>query len=181
VIEALTGTVEFAGNYSATAPSAELDLVLAGASPGTQFTRLTANGNLPLDGSLKVTLAGGFTPTNGQSFAIVGYGSRTGQFSSQQLPPLPPGSVWLVDYGANAVTLRVQPATGITNLLKTAGGSFVFDLAGPAATRCVILASTNLADWTPIFTNQPFNGSLHFDDPAAAGMPRRFYRIVMEP
>jgi hypothetical protein len=44
----------------------------------------------------------------------------------------------------------------------------------------VILVSTNLADWVPIFTNPPVTGSLLFLDPAATNQPTRFYRAVEE-
>ena len=42
----------------------------------------------------------------------------------------------------------------------------------------VIMASTNLIDWVPIFTNAPVTGSLLYCDPEATTQPRRFYRAV---
>ncbi|HWX21048.1 MAG TPA: TIGR03790 family protein [Candidatus Binatia bacterium] len=41
----------------------------------------------------------------------------------------------------------------------------------------VILASTDLANWQPIFTNL-LGGEMDFVDSAAAGFPRRFYRVA---
>jgi hypothetical protein len=42
----------------------------------------------------------------------------------------------------------------------------------------IILASTNLVDWVPVFTNPPVTGSLLFLDPEATNQSCRFYRAV---
>ena len=42
----------------------------------------------------------------------------------------------------------------------------------------VIMASTNLVDWFPIFTNAPVTGSLLYCDPEATNQPLRFYKAV---
>jgi len=42
----------------------------------------------------------------------------------------------------------------------------------------IIFASTNLEDWTPIFTNPPVLGTLKFRDPEAKNILSRFYRAV---
>lgn len=42
----------------------------------------------------------------------------------------------------------------------------------------VILASTNLANWEPIFTNVPYLGSVQYTDTAADQLGRRYYRAV---
>jgi hypothetical protein len=40
--------------------------------------------------------------------------------------------------------------------------------------------STDLANWTPVCTNQVIQGAIYFVDPEAQEMPRRFYRAVRE-
>ena len=42
----------------------------------------------------------------------------------------------------------------------------------------VIYASSNLRDWSPIFTNPPVIGSVDFVDPAGLSFPERFYRAA---
>lgn len=42
----------------------------------------------------------------------------------------------------------------------------------------IILTSTNLTDWFPIYTNPPLTGTLQFLDPDATNQPARFYRAV---
>src|ERR1035438_5467579 len=88
-----------------------------------------------------------------QSFAVVTYGSESGQFASQQLPALPSGLAWQIAYGATAVTLNVVRATIITDAIRLANGHFQFSLSGPSATSTLVQASTNLVDWTSLQTN----------------------------
>ena len=65
-------------------------------------------------------------------------------------------------------------------LLAAAGfatNGFQLIMTGPIFTPVVIEASTNLAAWTPIYTNNTGPGGLvHFTDPDATGLGRRFYR-----
>ena len=61
--------------------------------------------------------------------------------------------------------------------LVLANGAFTMQLQGASGLNPVILlASTNLADWSPISTNQPLTSPLQLSDPAAGDFPRRFYR-----
>lgn len=92
------------------------------------------------------------------------------------------------------VTLAVQPTTGviidlqgsqsvaINSLLLTPGSPPVdasglhLSVTGPAGSNVVVQVSTNLANWTPVYTN---TGSFQFIDPAVSNAQRRFYRLVM--
>ncbi|SPE53258.1 exported hypothetical protein [Verrucomicrobia bacterium] len=42
----------------------------------------------------------------------------------------------------------------------------------------IIIASSNLSNWYPIFTNSPIAGSLPFSDPLSTNQSTRFYRAV---
>jgi hypothetical protein len=181
-VDLQTGSVAINGGYTLSG-SPQLKLALGGVNPGTQFSQETFAGPATLGGILSVTLANGFTPTNGQSFAIITYSSESGQFGSQQLPALPINLAWQVTYGATAVTLSVvgSTATIITNATRLANGHFQFSLGGPNASSVIIQGSTNLLDWTSLQTNTPFTGPLLFDDPQAVGYPVRFYRAVIFP
>jgi hypothetical protein len=55
---------------------------------------------------------------------------------------------------------------------------FHFVTPGPDAAWFCIEYSTDMANWTPVCTNQVINGSIDFVDPDAAGNPSRFYRAV---
>ena len=79
---------------------------------------------------------------------------------------------------SNAV-LTVQPflfSTDSTSLQLTPQG-FHLQLTGSAGLATVVVyASTNLMDWTPIFTNAPGAGPLDFLDFDATNALQRFYR-----
>jgi hypothetical protein len=47
-----------------------------------QYGRIIVSGAATLDGTLSVTLGGGFTPANGNSFQVLTYASRTGTFDT---------------------------------------------------------------------------------------------------
>ena len=134
-----------------------------------------------MGGILSITLANGFSPTNGQSFAIVDYGSHTGQFTSTQFPPLPKELKWQLTYNVNSLLLQVVPANLFQNLSLTNNGNFQFSFIGETGSASLIEASTNLVNWDPLLTNTPFNGSLIFVDPQTTQFPQRFYRVTIFP
>ncbi|MDB6025776.1 MAG: hypothetical protein JWM68_1999 [Verrucomicrobiales bacterium] len=182
-----SGTIDLrAGNLAINAgylPSSasRLKFVLSGTTPAAQFGRELFPGNAPLTGILEVVLANGFIPTNGTSFDIVGYSSHSGQFTSTQLPALPFGSTWKVEYNAGAVTLKVAPPFVISAPAKLGNGHFQMSFTGPSSSSAIFETSTNLIQWVPIATNAPFNGTFVFDDAQAASYSNRFYHILITP
>jgi len=52
--------------------------------------------------------------------------------------------------------------------------------AGPDGAWIRVECTSDLRNWTPICTNQVFNGSLDFVDPDAQQNQVRFYRAVPE-
>jgi hypothetical protein len=113
----------------------------------------------------------------GRSYTFMNYNARNGAFPNVQLPPLPLPLAWNLDYGSNTLTLEVITASNSLGGAATlANGAFQFNMSGTPAASCVIEASTNLANWTPIQTNVPFTGSVDVVDPGATNFARRFYR-----
>lgn len=86
-------------------------------------------------------------------------------------------------YGSvtNHATLKVRPFlfnTGLTNLLFTTNG-LRLQLDSIYATQAVvILSSTDLVNWSPLFTNPPAVGSVLFLDKGATNLTRRFYKAI---
>lgn len=76
------------------------------------------------------------------------------------------------------VTINVTPVSDplkLTSQQMTANG-FKLQVSGPDSSTYVISASTNLTDWTPIFTNYTALGNMTFTDPSVTNNPIRFYR-----
>ena len=63
----------------------------------------------------------------------------------------------------------------ITSVAMTPSG-FTLQLDGLTVSQCVIYASTNLVDWTPIATNTVSAGSVTYTDTSAMNRSSRFYR-----
>ena len=179
-VDLRSGVLALGGGYTPS-PTSQLKLALGGLLAGTQFSQLNLSGAAALAGTLSVSLANNFTPTNGQSFAIVGYGSSTGQFSPLALPPLTPDLRWKVVYGATALTLSVERAYAISSFGKLLDGQFQMNFSGTAGGSAVLQASTDLINWTPLNTNSPFNGNIIFTDAQSAEFTHRFYRVMIAP
>ena len=60
-------------------------------------------------------------------------------------------------------------------------GHFRLTTQNPAGVEHIIEVSSNLTDWTPIYTNTAPTRPLDFIDINAAGLRQRFYRAVMKP
>jgi hypothetical protein len=78
---------EFGGNVSLGA-NADLVIELGGLAIGSEHDALDVTGLLSLDGTLEVSLISGFSPTLGDSFDILDWGTLDGEFSELHLPTL---------------------------------------------------------------------------------------------
>lgn len=104
-------SVQFDDNLTLT-NSAKLVLELGGLSLGTQHDHVEVSGVLTLGGELAVSLINGFQPSFGDDFTLMIYDSRSGSFSSLDLPTLSPGLIWDLDYGVDTLTLSVTSLPG---------------------------------------------------------------------
>jgi hypothetical protein len=77
-----------------------------------------------------------------------------------------------VDQVSFVPTGIVLPPT-LVSATNLPGGSFKFEVIGSPGAPYVVLGSTNMQTWSPLFTNTaPFK----FTDTQAGQFPRRFYR-----
>jgi hypothetical protein len=84
-----------------------LDVELGGTTPVTECDQLGVTGSVTLDGTLRVGLLGGFTPSLGQSFPILTAGSVAGSFARIDFPALPDGAAVRVRTLPHGAELRV--------------------------------------------------------------------------
>jgi hypothetical protein len=83
------GTLTITGSFTQTIDGM-LSIDLGGTTVGTQYDQLNVSGAVNLDGTLLVQLINGFTPAPGDTFRVLVFGSRTGDFAAVVLPD--PGS-----------------------------------------------------------------------------------------
>jgi len=84
--------VSYGGNV-VFGPASTLKIELGGTVRGAMYDALNIAGNLATENALEVSLINGFTPSIGQTFDILNWGSLSGQFVSLSLPALP-GAAW---------------------------------------------------------------------------------------
>ena len=82
--------------------------------------------------------------------------------------------------GVLTVTPRVQFGGGLGGGPTVSGGSFNINVSGGGIGSIVVECSTNLVNWTPVFTNSTPGGTVLFSDPIADGA-RKFYRARETP
>jgi T5SS/PEP-CTERM-associated repeat protein len=87
---------------------AKLEIEIGGTTKGIQYDSLAVAGAATLDGTLNVSLLGGFIPSDGDVFEILAAaGGISGTFGTTILPALSGDLLWNVVYRANAVVLEV--------------------------------------------------------------------------
>jgi T5SS/PEP-CTERM-associated repeat protein len=88
----LSPTILSVGNVALSATST-IVLEIGGATAGGGYDQIQSSGALAFDGTLQVSLIGGFTPVAGQSFNLFDWASLSGTFDVLQLPALA-GLAW---------------------------------------------------------------------------------------
>jgi len=139
----------------------------------------------------------GSVSRNGQllNWNVGSLGTNTGSQLVFTVRPYAPGN--LLNYAiASATTPDANPADdfAITNVLVAVltppqlSGSYVgsdhqfqFSITDSSLQPYVVQASTNLVDWTPIYTNpSPATTTTIFPDVNATNYPYRFYRVLLQ-
>jgi hypothetical protein len=125
-------------------------------------------------------------------FNILGLGS--GQSANQPtltIPKMQAGAVGnftvVVQNGWGSTTSIVAAVSMVTSsnapsiqAASVQPGSFNCQFSVPVGATYVVLASTNLANWTPIYTNTSQSATVTFADTEAANYPRRFYKVALQ-
>jgi hypothetical protein len=144
--------------------------VLANDSDSNGLLLTAALATLPAHGTLVLNVDGSFSYIPASGF----YG--TDSFAYRATDPL---------VGSDTATVTIQvlqiiDAPLALTAIGMAANGFQLQLTGPAPANYIILASSNLQNWTPIATNFVVGGLLHFTDTNASILPKRFYQAVAQ-
>ncbi len=111
----------------------------------------------------------GVTTTNAGNYSVVitsPYGSVTSLVATLTVT-IPVTSPQIITSGANFGFTTNQPGFG-------------FNLSGAFDQTIVVDNSTNLVNWTPLYTNIIGNNPVYFYDPTTTNFPARFYRARLQ-
>ncbi len=139
-----------------------VDLNVVATGPGPLNYQWSYNGN-PLSGatSSSLTLTNVRAANAGNYSVLVFNGGGSTSSAAIVTVTNPPCMLSIPDSAGN-------PANG-----------FVFRLSVPVGSTYVILASTNLQDWTPIYTNVAWTATVILTDSTSTNYSRRFYRTAV--
>jgi hypothetical protein len=96
--------------------SGTLDIEIGGTGAGLSYDQLRVLGIADLDGTVNLTLVGGFNPAVGSTYQIITYASRTGSFTAINGTSIPNNKTLAPTYNATDLTL-----TTTSPLLAAAG------------------------------------------------------------
>ena len=138
-----TAILTIDGNFSQYGDGV-LNIQLVGTTAGTQFDQLDVTGAAALGGTLAVSLANGYTPQVGDTFSVLTYSSRSGEFGTYSGLGYASGHTLRTLFGTSDLSLsaalsdiRVFPTTGL-----------ITSKAGDSASFTVVLATPPTADVT---------------------------------
>jgi YVTN family beta-propeller protein len=162
-VSALDGVVNpgsSPGLLSLVAPSgltlgstAAVNIEVGGPTPGTEHDRLATSAAVTLDGAMNVALIDAFTPLAADSFEVLTFGTRTGNFSG--VAPLALGGGLFLDTlwsatGMALVARRVVATDGSPiDLTTNTVSDRVYALVAPGTTTSVVVFDAS--------TDQPLN------------------------
>jgi hypothetical protein len=182
-VDLRAGTLQVNGAYQPAA-GAPFTCLLSSPVADSGHGKVARVGTLPLNGPLTVTLAPGYTPTNGSVFTLATYTARSGSFDPVNLPALPLPLFWSSNYTATSFQLSVVRGEQWLRFEQPtwpSNGVFQAQVLGSNVAAVVVQATTNFTDWTPVVTNSPFTGVFPFTDAAAGAFTNRFYRALTQP
>jgi len=111
---------------------------LAGAAPGTGYDQVLISNVATLDGGFAVQAINGFEPTLGETFTVMTFGSRFGDFSNYSGLDLGAATL-LPSYVANSLVLETRSTIpgdvnldGVVNISDTTSVANNWQTAGPA-------------------------------------------------
>src|SRR5271157_3659322 len=119
------GTLTIVGNFTQTS-TGSLNIEIGGT---TDYDRLAVTETATLDGTLSVSLINNFSPGVGNSFQIMTFGSRSGDFASKLGLTLPNDQALDPVYNAGSLTLQTKNTTATTIALVSSANPTVYGQA----------------------------------------------------
>ena len=126
-----------------------------------------ANVVVPLVGTVSTLTLNKLSPASAGSYSVI-VKNGVGSVISSNATLLVLGST------VSNVVSFVASGTGLT------ASGFKIQLAGPSGSNYVIQASSDLKNWSPIFTNAASTGNITYTDVTASAISFRYYRAKLQ-
>jgi len=149
------GGLTISGNYNQSSAGV-LNIELGGATPVTQYDRLTVTGAATLDGTINVTLFGGFVPADGNTFDPLTFASSTGTFSTENLPTFAGGGSFTSSYQPTVYRLAALTTQADVSATQTTSGPA---LHGQNATFTVTVTNAGADPATGVVLSDTMSGA----------------------
>ena len=135
------GKLTVTGNYTQ-GSGGTLNLELGGAASG-QYDLLAVSGTASLGGTLNVSLFGGYAPGLADSLTPLTFGTRTGDFATQNYPALGGGATLTHVYLSTALQLGVT--ADVTSQTQVTLGGLLYNRRTGLFTEAVTITNTGSA------------------------------------
>lgn len=145
---------------------------------------IRAMGGLVCGGTLTITTAPGFAPSDGDTFQLFDAPRLGGAFARLSLPALRGGLEWDIRGLMVDGTLKVCLAPPRIVPILSPGGLSALSLPTAAGASYVVEWTRSLqppARWTPWTTNLGTGGPMRFSLPKDRAQPQRFFRVEVLP
>jgi hypothetical protein len=104
------GVLRFVGNALPSALSTA-NIEIGGLVVGTEHDQVNVTGNFVADGAANISVINGFTPQLGQTFTVLTYASRTGEFADTTGLSINPSLEFQLNWNATSLDLEVVAAS----------------------------------------------------------------------
>jgi hypothetical protein len=151
------GVIQITGKYVQTSSGA-LGIVLRGTAAGTQYSQLKVGGLATLDGTLDVSLVNGFTPAANDTFQVLTFGSRIGDFALKSGLDLGNHRVLTPTFNPTNLTLQCE-ITVVPLTVTVQPSTRTYGQANP-------MFSVSYAGFLPGDDSSALGGHLVFNTPA---------------
>jgi hypothetical protein len=136
---------------------------IGGLTVATQYDRAAITGAATLAGTLNISLINGFEPDIGDTFTVMTFGSRSGDFTTVSGTSIPNGKVFQKNVSGTSVVLEViaEPTTTTTSTSSTTSSTTSTSTTSTSSTSTSSTTSSTTTTTSTSTTTTTFPGVGH--------------------
>ena len=177
-VDLAPGTLNVNGNYTQESTGA-IDLAVGGLNAGSQFGQVNVTNQASLNGTLALSLINGYSPQLGNSYRILKFGSRTGDFTVETGLYLGGGEGFSPTYDSSGLNLVAIPEEEEAGTTTTVASSLSPSTYGQAVTFTATVAPTLSTSLVPTGTVTFYDGSATLGTATLSGGTASFTTSIL--